>query len=219
MKKRPPSVVYIAIAIASGLSAMAFIVVFFVNFAGTKISDSISDWGAFGSYFSFITSIFNLIFFIILTYKASEIQEKLHYNQMSAQKIELQTSLRKDYIDDVRQRMLNLNSLTDYNILDKNEFLRFRRDCETLRRVFNIYERNKNNDLLGTCNYKGINEKFDVLHNHIEAGNAHDSIDIDQVQIITEVLNSVNEEIIIFEKSLSDFTISELTKAFSVSQN
>jgi len=206
--------------IVAALIAIAFVIVFIANFAQTQLSNSMMDWGAFGSYFTFITSIINLIFFIILTHKASYFQEKSHNHKMLAQKIELQTSLRKSHIDEIRQRMFDLSSFTNRDISKIEEFKDFKRDCDTLKRVFNIYQTNKNIDLLGdSCDYSKINKQFSVLDSLLIKVTTANVVSKDQISEIWKALDDVNVEIIYFEKCLYDYMIHELEKTFVMSSS
>lgn len=206
--------------------AFLFILVFVVIFAGRPLSKDMAAWGELGSYGSFIISIFNLVCFIVLTYKASEFEEESfkqqsdfqthsYMQQMHAQKIELQTDFRKSHIDTVRQIMLNLNNLTSYDLTKTDEFSKFKRECESLRRMFLIFQANKNSNLIGPCDYSAVNGKFEMLKTeicNIQSGGRATSV---QEHKIWNALNEVNIEIITLEKRLSDYTLEELEKAFT----
>lgn len=205
--------------------SIVFIIVFIVNFAGSPLSKSMTEWGEFGSYAAFIASILNLVFFIVLTYKASEFQQtsykhqskfqKVTFNQqMLAQKIELKTSFRKSHIEDIRQRLFDLNNITYYDISKKDEFDKFKRDCESLTRIFKIYKLNINYKLVGNCDYNAINEQLDKLRTLIADVNGNVGATNEQCRKIWDVLNDINAEIIALEKCLSDYTLTELEKAF-----
>lgn len=202
------------------------IVLFIVNFYGSSFSKSMSDWGEFGSYISCIASLLNLVFFIELTHKATELekasyttqtafQEKTFKQQMLSQKVELQTAFRKSHIDDVRSIMFKLNNLTRYNLKDEENFKEFKRECESLKRVFEIYERNKNVDLIGKCTYLSVNQQFISLIQLFDSVPCDLGLTDEECDIIWRTLNNVNEEIIKLEKQLSDYILEELTKVFN----
>ena len=188
--------------------AFAFIFAFIVVFIDQPLSKEMSAWGELGSYGSFIVSVFNLVCFIILTYKASEFEEISFSQQMLTQKIELQTDFRKSHIETVRQIMLNLNTLTCYDLNNAEDFSKFKRECESLRRIFIIFETNKNVNIVGACNYSEINKKFEELSAKIDSTDRSEND-------IWNILNDVNIEIVKIEKQLSDYTLQELESAFS----
>ena len=206
--------------------AFFFILVFVVIFAGRPFSNDMAAWGELGSYGSFIISIFNLVCFIVLTYKASEFeiesfeqqstfQMHSYMQQMHTQKIELQTDFRKSHIDTIRQIMLNLNNLTCYDLTKTDEFGKFKRECESLRRMFLIFQANKNSNLIGSCDYSAVNGKFEMLDTEICSIQSGGCATSEQEKNIWNALNEVNFEIISLEKELSDYTLEELEKAFT----
>lgn len=201
------------------------ILVFIIVFWGTPLSQRMSDWGDFGSYVACIASLINLVFFIVLTHKATEFErassekqlrlQKVTFDcQMLSQKVELQTAFRKSHIDDVRNIMFKLNNLTAYRLTNGDEFKTFKRECETLKRIFEIYEMNKNIELVGDCNYTNINNQFELLFQLINSMPNNSVVTDNECNKIWEILNRVNEEIITLDKQLSDYTLEELKKAF-----
>lgn len=226
MKKK--NITLFLLGLFSGLLvviSLVLTVVFVVAFWGTPLSKRMSDWGEFGSYVACIASLLNLVFFIVLTYKAAEF-EKTSYEkqsvfqkdtfncQMLSQKVELQTAFRKSHIDDVRNIMFKLNNLTAYKLTNEDEFKVFKRECESLKRIFEIYEMNKNIELVGDCNYTNINNQFELLFQLINSMPNNSVVTDNECNKIWEILNRVNEEIITLDKQLSDYTLEELKKAF-----
>lgn len=109
------------------LASVIFIIVFIINFWGAPLSSNMTDWGEFGSYISCITSLLNLVFFVVLTQKASDFektssekqssfQQSTFNQQMLSHKVELETSFRKSHIDDIRKIMFEFSNLTSYNL-------------------------------------------------------------------------------------------------------
>ena len=225
MKKSKTLIFLEVFAIILVLLSTALLVVFIVNFFGMPLSKNMTDWGEFGSYISCIAALVNLVFFVILTYKAldfekssyekqASFQKETFTQQMLSQKAELQTAFRKSHIDDVRNIMFKLNNLTYYDLKEYDEFIKFKRECESLKRIFEIYEINKNIELFGTCNYSKVNQEFDSLFQAINKIKKISGASNNQCEDIWEKLNAVNIAIIALEKQLSDHTIEELTNAF-----
>ncbi|MEQ6118690.1 hypothetical protein [Reichenbachiella sp. MALMAid0571] len=54
-------------------------------FWDSNLSEQIGDWGAFGSYFSIVISVANLVVFIYLTIYISQLDEEHHKSQIASQ--------------------------------------------------------------------------------------------------------------------------------------
>lgn len=208
------------------LASVIFIIVFIINFWGVPLSSNMTDWGEFGSYISCITSLLNLVFFVVLTQKASDFektssekqssfQQSTFNQQMLSHKVELETSFRKSHIDDIRKIMFEFSTLTSYNLQKEDGFKQFKRECESLKLVFEIYEANKNEDLFGECSYNHINDHFKTLMTIIDSIKGNHVTTETQIDDIWSVLDRINSEIINLEKTLSDYTLNKLKNAFN----
>jgi hypothetical protein len=207
------------------LAVFFFIITFICKFRFRALPESIDAWGSFGAYATFIASLLNLLFFIILTYAATVFQEdsykqqlefqKLTFRQqMLAQKAELQTSFRRSHIEDIQQRMFALNNLTYYDLSISADFLNFKRECESLIRIFRIYESNKNPKLIGNHSYEKINNKFEELRQVLDERGTNNVAKEYERKQIWEILNQVNFEIVTLVKELSDHAVEELERVF-----
>lgn len=191
-----------------------FLIIFVFTFWG-PISHNLTDWYEYGSFLAFIVSLLNLACFISLTYNASVFQETSHRKQMLVQKIELQTAFRKSHIDDVRKRMLELNDLPTVKMDNENTFRDFLVKCKSLSRIFGIYEENYNPALFGECNYAAINSCFSELNARLEKINKTKSLPTSEdIIFFNDVLGRINNQIIILERTLSEFTFQEVINAF-----
>lgn len=194
--------------------AVILLIAFVVNFWG-PISHSLTDWYEYGSFLAFIVSLVNLACFVSLTYSASIFQENSHHKQMIAQKVELQTTFRKSHIEDIRKRMIELNQLPIIKMDNEESFAEFVVKCKALIRIFAIYETNNNKDLFGDCNYTEINNCFSELNYKLEEINKRGEGPLrDDKIFFNDVLGRINNEMIILEKWLSDYTLQEVVNAF-----
>lgn len=196
------------------------------NFWGMSYSDNISDWGALGSYVSMIVSLLNLVLFVILTYAAldfsktsqrvqSDFQLKSFEHQMTAQKIELKTAFRKSYIENIRQKTFDINELPFYEIVAKDDdLIKFRKEIESLSRMFKIYERNKNKALFGDCSYRTVIDALNIVEKKAKSIREDESKDERQRKAneLWNELNVVYLAMIDLEGELSDYTFSEIDK-------
>lgn len=209
--KKIVNILFWLLLIISAVLLMVFIVTFW-----GPISNNLTVWYEYGSFLAFIVSLVNLACFISLTYNASIFQESSHRKQMLAQKIELQTEFRKAHIDDIRKKMMELNQLPTMRMNDDESFYEFTIRCKSLIRVFGIYENNNNQELFGKCNYTNINKYFSELNSRLDAILRKKSLPLyDDKVFFNEVLGNINNEMIILEKSLSDYTFQELVIAFN----
>lgn len=194
--------------------AFILLVVFVVTFWG-PISNNLTDWYEYGSFLTFIVSLVNLACFITLTYSASIFQEDSHRKQLLAQKIELQTEFRKTHIDDIRKRMIELNQLPTMRMDDREAYSEFVIRCKSLIRIFGIYEANNNQELFGQSDYSAINSSFNELNVRLDSINKNKSLPSREDKIFfNDILGRINNEIIILEKKLSDYTVQEVVNVF-----
>lgn len=194
--------------------AFILLVVFVVTFWG-PISHNLTVWYEYGSFLAFIVSLVNLACFISLTYSASVFQEDSHRKQLLAQKMELQTEFRKTHINDIRKRMIELNQLPTMRMDDEESYGEFVIRCKSLIRIFGIYEANNNQELFGQGNYTAINSKFSELNLRLETINKSKSLPSREDKIFfNDILGQINNEMILLEKALSDYTVQEVVNVF-----
>ena len=217
--------IYMVMSIVFLFITALLAMIFVYEFWGRSLPTSLEQWGDFAAFADFLASMLNLVLFIILTDKASEFEKNSYSKQdefqkatfaqqMLAQKVQLQTDLRKAHIDEIRKRLLDLNNLTYYKLEEADSFQDFKRECDSLARIFKIFEENKNVNIVGNCSYSDINMSLkELLKVNMLAGDV--AADSQQKNEIWEKLNNVNKAIITLEKELMDYAVSELQRAFS----
>jgi len=88
-----------------GIPILIFLLAFLWIFFNQKISHNISDWGNFGSYFGGILGAFislgNLIIFVILTIKVTQLQDNNETRNREIQKVSILTQFRYDAIKEI----------------------------------------------------------------------------------------------------------------------
>ena len=94
----------VLILVLTGLLTIPFISTFW----NSDLSQQISDWGAFGSYFSVAVSVANLIVFIYLTNYISQLDEERHKNQITSQHKITLTQFRQTEITELSNRLNRL---------------------------------------------------------------------------------------------------------------
>jgi hypothetical protein len=86
---------------------------FVVTFHNSQISESISDWGNFGSYFSSILTLINIVVFIYITFLIGDLDDKRSKSQIEAQyKITL-TQFRQNELDKLNTKLDSIFEGTD----------------------------------------------------------------------------------------------------------
>lgn len=118
---------------------------FFYTFH-SGLSNNLADWEAFGSYFSVIVSIANLVLFIIITIYVAQLQDKTNENQMMHNKQLHMLDYKWKRIEDLNNI---INSLQSIAIIDLGNDLKllYIEVCK-LHRSINLYQL-RNIDLFG----------------------------------------------------------------------
>lgn len=91
----------ILILVLTGLLTIPFVLTFW----SSNFSKQIGDWGSFGSYFSIVISVANLIVFIYLTIYISQLDEERHKNQITSQHKITLTQFRQTEITELSNRL------------------------------------------------------------------------------------------------------------------
>jgi uncharacterized membrane protein len=94
--------IYLAVII---FLTLLLVIPFILTFWNTNLSPKIEDWGAFGSYFSIIVSVANLIVFVYLTIYISNLDEERNKNQIASQYKITITQFRQTEIIELSNRL------------------------------------------------------------------------------------------------------------------
>jgi hypothetical protein len=78
---------------------------YFLNFKGSELSKNTQDWGAFGSYIAGVTSVINLIIFIILTVYIARLGDTNSERQISTQKKIMISQFRQSEIEKLSKHL------------------------------------------------------------------------------------------------------------------
>lgn len=104
------------------ISGGIFTIPFLSTFVGTSLSEQITDWGAFGSYFSLVISAANLAVFVYLTTYIASLEENRHIVEQRSQRLIAISHIRQAEIDNISQ---HLNSMFEnYGTEPKSTILR-----------------------------------------------------------------------------------------------
>ncbi len=118
--KKWNNIKYLALLIL--ISGGVFTIPFLITFSRTSLSEQITDWGAFGSYFSLVISAANLAVFVYLTTYIASLDENRHLAEIRSQRLIAISHIRQAEIDNLSQR---LNSMFEhYGTEPKSTILR-----------------------------------------------------------------------------------------------
>lgn len=205
-----------------GIGAMAIIVLlwnFWSIFGKRPLPTVLEKWAYFSDFLSLIIAMLNLMLFFILTMKAADLNEYSYKRQLMAQKSDLITSFRKSQLNDIQNQLKNIEELTNYNLNDKEELVKFKRSAELLKRSFAIYENNRNERIIGTLSFSDIVNALNKLCDYTRNIKEVDRNNINDIQEqLFSMIQQVNTTTIEFYKQYLDFTIDELENNFKVSE-
>jgi hypothetical protein len=109
------------IVILGGIFLCIPIVFFILKFAPCKyvLSDTITDWGSFGDYFSgtigIIVGLLNLVFFIFLTIEIAKVNDVNNLKNLNFERKRIMTELRYESIKRYEERVSSLlDNLVNY---------------------------------------------------------------------------------------------------------
>lgn len=189
--------VYVGIAVFFSILAVVMSALYFITFHG-ELSTNLSDWDAFGSYFSVIVAIINLVFFIIITIYVAQIQDK-SLNQQLLQDRELHI---QDYkwkrLEELNSIVTNLLSIAIGNINSESIKKLYYESCK-LSRSIDLYIAN-NSMLFPDIDFKTSAKATNTFNDYV--------IEIkDNKSFSPEIIRNLNQLMADMDKSLSDLTV------------
>lgn len=198
--------IYWLLAGVLGILALVMCVSYFVVFSN-GISHSISDWEAFGSYFSAVISLANLVFFIIITIYIAKLQDKTSEKQLNQEKEFQLFKYKWDRLTKLSKIVDGLQELAVGNISCTGTLEKlYERASENRRAVYLFCERSKS--LFDSVDF---NDAIDALKTFEKNVNSlkereHNGITQKDASLLTASLENVNTQLISLENEIRKAT-------------
>lgn len=197
-KRKASICIYKITAAIFALLALAMCAAYFSVFHG-GISCDPNDWDVFGSYFSVIIAIANLVFFIIITIHVAQIQDQSVNNQMSQEKKLHILDFKWKRLEDLNNIIISLQSIAIVNVNQENMIALYPKACKLFRAV-NLYKKS-NHTLFPEIDFNIAETTTKEFCEYIKVLKEKKEFTQDNVDQLNQKLNNL------------DCSLSDLTKA------